>query len=158
MSFKGISFLFCLVKDCVWNINWYSKRFYKPKTYFDEQKYFKTWQGYNKMCLMILDLPKDFGWVPIVLDGFNLLWLDPNYFGQVQIIKISPEKSNLNLTKMIWTRPKQFGPDQNNLDNPKSFLIYRRDKAQTSLTISAKEVNIFAYACKSDTLSMLQQS
>ena len=108
MSVKGISFLFCLVKDCVWNINWYSKRFYKPKTYFDEQKYFKTWQGYNKMCLMILDLPKDFGWVPIVLDGFNLLWSDPNYFGQVQIIKISPEKSNLNLTKMIWTIQNHF--------------------------------------------------
>ena len=32
-----------------------------------------------------------------------------NHFVQVQIIKISPEESNLNLTKIIWTRPKQFG-------------------------------------------------
>ena len=34
--------------------------------------------------------------------------------------------SNWNLTKMIWTRPKQFGPDQNNLGGPKSFWTYRR--------------------------------
>ena len=64
---------------------------------------------------MILDRPNDFGQVQIVMDGSNLFWSGPNHFGQVQIIKISPEKSNLNLTKMIWTRPKQFAPDQNNL-------------------------------------------
>ena len=57
--------------------------------------------------------PKDFGRVPIVLDG-------PNHFGQVQIIKISPEKSNLNrLNKMIWTQPKRFVSFQNNLGGPK---------------------------------------
>ena len=32
-----------------------------------------------------------------------LLWVQ-NDFGQVEIIKISPEKSNLNLTKMTRTR------------------------------------------------------
>ena len=48
----------------------------------------------------------NFGRVPIVLNGSNSFWLEPNHFGQAQIIKISPEKSNLNLTKMIWT--KQF--------------------------------------------------
>ena len=37
-----------------------------------------------------------------------------NHFGQVQIIKVSPKKSNLNLTKMIWIRPKQFVPVQKN--------------------------------------------
>ena len=42
-----------------------------------------------------------------------MFWTGPNHFGQVQIIKISPEKSNLTLTKMLWTRPKRFGPDQN---------------------------------------------
>ena len=42
----------------------------------------------------------------------------PNHFGQVQIIKDSPEKSNLNLTRMIRTQPKQFTPVQNNLDDP----------------------------------------
>ena len=57
---------------------------------------------------MILDSPTHFGRVPIA----NLFWSDPNNFGQVQIIKMSLEKSNLNLTKMIRTRPKQFVPAQ----------------------------------------------
>ena len=52
---------------------------------------------------IILDRPNNFGRVPIVLDGSNSFWSGPNHFGQVQIIKISPEKSNLNLTKTIWT-------------------------------------------------------
>ena len=47
--------------------------------------------------------PNNFGRVPIVLDGSNSFWSGPNHFEQVQIMKISPEKSNLNLTKMIWT-------------------------------------------------------
>jgi hypothetical protein len=34
-------------------------------------------------------------------------------------VKISPEMSNLNLTKM--TQPKQFGLDQNNLDMTKTI-------------------------------------
>ena len=46
--------------------------------------------------------------------GSNSFWFGPNHFGQVQTIKISPEKSNMNLTKMIWTQPKRFGHDQNN--------------------------------------------
>jgi len=57
---------------------------------------------------MILDRSNDFGRVPIVLGGSNSFWLGQNHFGQVQIIKISPEKYNMNKTKMIWTRPKQF--------------------------------------------------
>ena len=64
---------------------------------------------------MILDRPNHFCRVLIVLDGSNLFCLGPNRFGQVQIMKIIPEKSNLNLTEMIWIRPKQFAPDQNNL-------------------------------------------
>ena len=74
---------------------------------------------------IILDLPNDFGRVPIIFDGSNSFGSGPNHFGQVQIIKISSEKSDLNLTKMIWTWPKQFIPIQNNLDGPKSFLTYR---------------------------------
>ena len=77
---------------------------------------------------IILDHPNDFGKVPIVMDGSNLFWSGPNHFGLVEIIKISPEKSNLNLTKMIWTWPKQFVPVQNNLDDPKSFWTYRRTR------------------------------
>jgi hypothetical protein len=62
---------------------------------------------------MILDHPNHFGRVPIVLDRSNSFWSGLYHFGQVQIIKISPEKSDFNLTKMIWTRPKQFVPVQN---------------------------------------------
>ena len=68
---------------------------------------------------MILDRPNYFGWVWIILDGSNSFWSGPNHFGQVQIIKISPEKSNLNLTKMIWTQPKWIGPVQNDLYSTK---------------------------------------
>ena len=32
---------------------------------------------------------------------------------------------------MIWTRPKHFVPDQNNLDGPKSFWTNRRTRHQT---------------------------
>jgi hypothetical protein len=48
-------------------------------------------------------------------------------FGQAQTIKNSPEKSNLTLTKMIWTRLKQFGPDQTNLDLTKPIWIVQNN-------------------------------
>ena len=51
----------------------------------------------------------NFGRVPIVLNGSNSFWLEPNHFGQAQIIKISPGKCYLNMTEMILTQPKQFG-------------------------------------------------
>jgi hypothetical protein len=57
---------------------------------------------------MILNRPNNFGWMGSIRFGSG-----PNHFGQVQIIKISPEKSNLNLTKTIWSQPKQFGTVQN---------------------------------------------
>ena len=50
---------------------------------------------------IILDRPNDLGWAPIVLDEFNSFWSLPNQFGKIQIIKIRPERSNLNLTKTI---------------------------------------------------------
>ena len=50
---------------------------------------------------MILDRPNHFGQALIVC------------FGCVKIIRISPEKCTLNLTKMIWTQPKQIAPVQN---------------------------------------------
>ena len=52
---------------------------------------------------MILDRPNCFGWIQIVLVGSKSFWSGLNHFGQVQIIKISQETSNLSLTKMIWT-------------------------------------------------------
>ena len=44
----------------------------------------------DAMSNIILDRPKYFGQVPIVLDGSNSFWSGPNHFIQVQIIKISP--------------------------------------------------------------------
>ena len=70
---------------------------------------------------MIYDRPNHFGRLPLVLDVSNLFWLGPNNFGQVQIRKINPGKSNLNLTKMIWMRPKLFGPDKTICSCPKQF-------------------------------------
>ena len=72
---------------------------------------------------MILDRLNHFGRVPIILGRSNLFWLGPNHFGQAEIIKISPEKSNMNLTKMIWTRPKQFALNQNNLYPSKTIWM-----------------------------------
>ena len=77
----------------------------KNIVFFDSMK--ECCQG---LCLVLLWVQNDFSQVPIFLDGSNLFWSCPNHFEQVQIIKISPEKSNLNLTKMIWTKPKRFGP------------------------------------------------
>ena len=51
----------------------------------------------------------------IISVGYQSFWTGPNHFGQVKIIKISQEKSNLKLIKIIWTCPKQIGPDQKNL-------------------------------------------
>ena len=50
---------------------------------------------------MILNRSNNFGRVPTILDA------GPNHFAQVQIMKISPEKSNLNPTKMICKVPDQ---------------------------------------------------
>ena len=40
-------------------------------------------------------------------------FLDPNHIGEVLIIKVSPEKAYLNLTKTIWMETEQ---EKKNLD------------------------------------------
>ena len=52
----------------------------------------------------------DFWAVKIILVKYQSFQSGPNHFGQVHIVKISPEKSNLNLTKVIWTVQNNFGP------------------------------------------------
>ena len=92
-----------------------------PKTMNpDFHKFLTDWNKFLSYCLLIcnvlsffgskiiLDYPNPFGGVPIIMDRPNSFWLGPNHFGQVQIIKIIPEKFNLKLTKMIWTQPKRF--------------------------------------------------
>ena len=58
---------------------------------------------------IILDCPNYFDRIPIVLDGPNSFWSSSSQFGQIQIIKINPEKYYFNLTKINLTRPNQFG-------------------------------------------------
>ena len=60
----------------------------------------KEYVGWNR-CL----IQNHFGSVQIILDGSNWFWLGPNCFGQVQIIKVSPEKKvakNLFLEEFEW--------------------------------------------------------
>ena len=76
---------------------------------------------------LFLTRPNNFGLVPIAFAGSNSFWSGPNHFELVQIIKISPEKSNLNMTKMIWIQPKWFGPDQNNLYPSKTILTVQNN-------------------------------
>ena len=109
-----------------------------------------------------------------ILDGSNLFWSGVNHFGQVQIIELSTEKSNLNLSKMIWTQPKWFGPDQNDLDptkmnwtskkrlvldqnnlvGPKSFWTHRRIRHYSAIVwfkqIQANEFenSLFDLVCR----------
>ena len=62
-------------------------------------------------------------WTQPTLFGFNqnnsylskTIWTVQNNFGPIEGQGISPEKSNLNLTKLVWTQPNRFGPDQKKL-------------------------------------------
>jgi hypothetical protein len=64
---------------------------------------------------------KWFWTIQIVLDGYKLVKLGPNHFGQVQIILFWTNS-------IIWIVPKRLVLDQNYLDNPKSFWTQRRTK------------------------------
>ena len=62
---------------------------------------------------------KQFWTIQIILSGTKC-------FGQIQIILVMFKLDcsvlivhNLDLNKMMWTRPKKFGLDQNNMDGLK---------------------------------------
>ena len=57
--------------------------------------------------------PKSFWIVQIVFVVPKSLWLGPNHFGQVQIRLFWTNFYNLDLSKMIWIRPKRIEPTQN---------------------------------------------
>ena len=71
---------------------------------------------------MILERPNCFGCVQIVLVRSKSFWSGPNHFGQVQIIFFWTNFYNSDLSKMIWTRPKQIGPVQNDCYTTKMIL------------------------------------
>ena len=98
-------------------------------------------KGWN----LLIPCPKLFWTVQITLFEYQL---GPICFSRVQIIKIIADKSNLNLTKMIWIWLKQFSPDQNslyvpfqnNVDGPKWFWTHRRTRHK-SLSSNRFDVN-----------------
>ena len=53
--------------------------------------------------------PNHFGRVPFVLDVSNLFWSGPNYKNLSKKVYFEPYQNNLDPTKSILTRPKQFG-------------------------------------------------
>ena len=50
----------------------------------------------------------------MILDRYKLFWLGLNHFCQVQIKLFQAIFYNLDLSKIILTRPKRIGPVQNN--------------------------------------------
>ena len=50
-----------------------------------------------------------------------------NHFVQVQIIKISPEESNLNLTKTIWRVQNHFGRIKESFEISKPNMCIQND-------------------------------
>ena len=56
-----------------------------------------------------LDRPNHFGWAPIILVRSKSFWLGPKHFGQGHIrLFWAILFFNLDLSKMIYTRPKQI--------------------------------------------------
>ena len=66
-------------------------------------------------------------WYKLFLVRFKSLWLGPNHFGHVQIIFFWTIFYNLNLSKMIWIRPKQIEPIQNNWYSNKIIWMVQND-------------------------------
>ena len=76
---------------------------------------------------MILDRPNCFGLVQIVLVMSKSFWAGPNHFGQVQIRLFWTIFYNMDLSKMIWTRPKRIGPVQNNWYSTKMIWLVQNN-------------------------------
>ena len=53
-------------------------------------------------------------------------WPHKNHWGDSVRGDNFPAYPNLNLTKIIWTQPKQFWLSKINLDGPKPFWTYKR--------------------------------
>ena len=79
---------------------------------------FKKWNQMNALSFyrskMILDRPNCFGQIQTVLVGSKSFCSGPNHIGQVLIRFLLTDFK-------IWTCPKWFEPDQNELDLSKMF-------------------------------------
>ena len=66
---------------------------------------------------------KWFWTIQIVLVGKKMFWLGPNNLEQVQIRLFGTNFYYLDLSKMIWTWPKQIGPVQNDWHSTKIIWL-----------------------------------
>ena len=62
----------------------------------------------------------------MILDGPIFFWIGTNCFGWVQIILFRFKLDFSGQNFVIFTCPKCLGPNQNDLDSPKSFWTHRR--------------------------------
>ena len=93
---------------------------------------------------------KLFWTVQIVLVGSKPVWLVPSHFGRVQIRFLFTNFYNLDLSKMIWTWPKQIGHVQN--DGYSTTMIWM---VQNHFgPIEGQGINDVHYICMSFTLSV----
>ena len=76
--------------------------------------------------------PKSFLTVQIVFGMYELLWMGPIFFGQ-EYKKLL--KCNLDLFKLIWTRPILILSVQSYLQGPKSFWTDRRKRHKNLATL-----------------------
>ena len=112
----------------MWTDNEIQKKIYTKKHSGQFRRLIDIWQEKEPQCWLQSNKtrgqreilmpcpcmgPNRFWTLQIILVDYELFWTGPICFGRVQIIKISPEKSNLTLKKMLRARPKRFGPDQN---------------------------------------------
>ena len=66
----------------------------------------------------------------IVFVGGKLFWWGTNHFGQVKIRLFWTNFYKLDLSKIIWISPKQFGPAQNDWYSTKMIWTHRRTRHQ----------------------------
>ena len=72
--------------------------------------------------------PKWFWSDQIDLDLTIMIWSRPKWFGQVKMWFILVENHNLDLTNSFWWRPNHYGQVQINLVRPKPFWSNRRTR------------------------------
>ena len=65
--------------------------------------------------------PKWFLTVQIIVVEYQLFWTGPIYIGRVQIVSDRFKLDFSGLTFIIWTYPKLFQPNQNELDLSKTI-------------------------------------
>ena len=87
--------------------------------------------------------PNWFWTVQIDIGQSEMLLLGPNCFGQVQIILFWSNFYNLDLSKIIWIRPQQIEPIQNDWYSTKIFWKVQNHQAHFIVPLSGFEILLF---------------